>query len=99
MINARDEFLEHTQGKSIKCAWLDDYDSQGYKFKLPVDYSQLYLEVFLEMLNFRYDDGYGCQELFGIIWYVDGTWSERKEYDGAEGWEHRKVPEVPNKLK
>ena len=28
----------------------------------------------------EYDDGYGGQELYGTIWYKDGTWSTRGEY-------------------
>jgi hypothetical protein len=51
------------------------------------------------MLDFNYDNGYGGQELYGTIWYVDGTWSERGEYDGSEWWDYREVPEVPSYLK
>lgn len=39
---------------------------------------------FMESLNFEYDAGYGSQKLFGTIWYDDGTFSERSEYDGSE---------------
>ena len=32
----------------------------------------------------------------GTIWYTDGTWSDREEYDGDEWWEHRVCPEIPD---
>lgn len=43
----------------------------------------------------EYDAGYGSQELSGTIWYTDGTWSERVEYDGSEWWAYRCRPEIP----
>lgn len=53
---------------------------------------------FLEGLNFNYDDGYGSQELFGVVWFKDGTWLERNEYDGSEWWKHKVAPKIPNIL-
>ena len=48
---------------------------------------------FLETLDsINYDDGYGIQELFGNIVFKDGTWLERREYDGSEWWAHCKLP-------
>jgi len=53
------------------------------------------LEEVLPNLDFDYDDGYGGQKLYGNIWYTDGTWSERGEYDGAEWWVYKKCPTCP----
>ena len=50
----------------------------------------------LAKLDFNYDDGYGAQKLYGVIWFEDGTWSDRAEYDGSEWWEHRSMPELPS---
>lgn len=53
------------------------------------------IELFIDRSgkgNTQIDSGYGAQELFGYIWYNDGTWSERAEYDGAEWWEHKIAP-------
>jgi hypothetical protein len=52
-----------------------------------------------EQLDFEYNDGYGSQKLFGIIWFTDGTWSTRGEYDGSEWWEYHVVPDIPTDLK
>ena len=52
----------------------------------------------LAELDFEYDDGYGTQELFGTIWYEDGSWSEREEYDGSECWAYKTSPAIPAKL-
>lgn len=48
---------------------------------------------FLEFLkSVDYDPGYGWQELYGIIVFEDGSWLERWEYDGSEGWSHKHTP-------
>lgn len=54
---------------------------------------------FLTILNFDYDNGYGHQEVFGIVWLTDGAWLERYEYDGAENWELKKLPTIPVELR
>jgi len=46
-----------------------------------------------------YDSGYGGQEVFGTIWYVDGTWSDRGEYDGSEWYEYHKCPDIPDNVR
>lgn len=54
-------------------------------------------EAFLEGLkSIDYDNGYGGQELFGIVAYKDGDWLSRYEYDGAECWQYNKYPEEPD---
>ena len=50
---------------------------------------------FLKEIDFDYDDGFGCQELFGNVWFDDGSWLDRGEYDGAEWWSYRRIPEIP----
>ena len=54
--------------------------------------------LFLKSIDRVYDNGYGGQNLFGRIWYSDGTWSEREEYDGSEWWEHNYCPSIPAEL-
>lgn len=61
-------------------------------------YSQEDFDEFLKSIDFEYYDGYGDQELFGTIWYEDGTWSFRQEYDGSERWRHFELPEIPEEL-
>ena len=48
----------------------------------------------LPLLNVEYDDGYGSQELEGIVLFKDGTWLEREEYDGSEWWRYLTPPTV-----
>tara|TARA_R110000782_G_scaffold56421_2_gene118438 strand:- start:476 stop:808 length:333 start_codon:yes stop_codon:yes gene_type:complete len=100
MINAKNEFLEHikkdTRNSTIKCAKVTLY-SEYKKFTsvLPVNYTVEEYLLFLETLNVDYDNSFGWQELFGIIWYdLDLTWSTRGEYDGSEWWNFCEVPEV-----
>lgn len=47
----------------------------------------------INKLDIRYDSGYGTQEIFGFIVFKDGTWLNRREYDGREWWEYFSKPE------
>lgn len=48
-------------------------------------------EEFLKKeMGFDYDNGYGGEELFGVVCFKDGSWLERMEYDGSEWWEYKK---------
>ena len=95
MINAKDEFIEHVQDREVLCATIGGFFASNLK----IGYSQSDYEEFLSQLNFRYNDGYGTQQLYGKIWYKDGTWSSRDEYDGSEWWEYHVVPAIPEELK
>lgn len=104
MANAKKEFLEHIGDRLVTCAKLNygefyNDETQEYEtthINLPVSYTPEQYQEFLKSLDFKYDDGYGAQNLFGTIWYNDGTWSSRGEYDGSEWWEYNKCPEIPN---
>lgn len=103
-MNARDELLEAVKesGSVIKCAsityddWLEDAKP---KYILSVGHDKQEEDRFLEYLNFDYDDSYGSQRLFGLVWLEDGTWLSRGEYDGSEWWEHNVLPPIPDDLK
>lgn len=87
MRNAREELVDHIRSREVELVrialrrYYDDYHN--------IEGS---LEQVLPQLDFEYDAGYGGQFLFGYIWYADGTWSERGEYDGSEWWEHKEIP-------
>ena len=101
-INCKKEFLEEVRGKEVLCALVKrdaEYDGSQKEYALPVGYSLNKLAYFLADLEFKYDAGYGAQKIFGYIWYKDGTWSERGEYDGSEWWEHKVQPEIPERLR
>ena len=95
--NAREEFLQHTKDKpEILCAWLeiDTGSSKKKEFKLKKGYSKNDFVNFIDKLNFEYYSGYGCQYLYGVIWFQDGSWSDRDEYDGSEWWAYRSCPSI-----
>jgi len=106
-MNAKEEFLQHTKGKEILCATItigtnyffdEDDEDERLKANLEVAHSpKEYLE-FLSKIDQKYDSGYGGQQLFGTIWYRDGNWSERGEYDGSEWWDYKTCPPIPEKL-
>lgn len=111
--NAKQEFLLHTRQVSLQnpeaqilCCTItkgDDHSSweeeQKCTYQLTTGFTKEEHEQFLDKIDFMYDSGYGGQELFGTIWYKDGTWSERGEYDGSEWWHYQMCPEIPPHLK
>lgn len=102
MTNAKEEFIGHTSEvkSKVKAVEIYTYDLETtIKDFLKVGYTEEDFNSFLKRLDFKYDSGYGGQELYGMIWYEDGTWSERGEYDGSEWWDYRAVPSIPEELK
>ncbi len=100
-MNARQEFLEFVKDKPrVVCAKLEDVyyasDDEGEEWTLYEGYIDGDYERFLESIDFNYDDGYGSQHLGGTIWFEDGTFADRGEYDGSEWWEYHKAPEKPH---
>jgi hypothetical protein len=98
MVNAKSEFLATIMGKAIKCVYITKYRDERESI-LKVGHTEEDYQAFLDTLDFEYDAGYGLQEVFGTIWFVDGTWMTRWEYDGSEGWEYHTVPQIPDYLK
>ena len=104
--NAKEEFVRALREKNPKCAeivynpcMLWDGDApEPHALTLKVGHTWEEFEQFLNSLDFDYDSGYGGQELFGTVWFHDGTWMDRGEYDGSEWWEHHIVPEIPENL-
>ena len=96
-MNAKEELLIEVRQNPvvIKCAEIRCNDMT---FCLRQGFNALGLEDFLNSLDFKYDSGYGGQELYGTVWLVDGTWLERREYDGSEWWEHKFCPQIPENL-
>jgi hypothetical protein len=99
-MNAKKEFLEHIGSRTVKCAAIlldsigDHISEPDVIANLLTEYTQEDFDQFIEKLNLTYNNGYGGQQLFGTIWYTDGTWSTRGEYDGSEWWEYHKCPEI-----
>ena len=100
-INVNDELLEHVgsmdnvKAVQLKFERRTERLKSAQLFHLPEGYSEEVLTDFLHNIDFSYDNGYGWQELFGFIWWKDGTWSSRYEYDGKEKWVHNEIPTYP----
>jgi hypothetical protein len=96
-MNAKKEILNHIEriqnrkNNSVKFVSIVFEKSWGNEILIKGT-----LEEVLPKLDFDYNDGYGSQELDGTIWFSDGTWSEREEYDGSEYWEYKLgCPDLP----
>lgn len=95
-MNARKELVEEIRRHAVKCAIIEH---EGESHLLRVGHSEKDLEDFLNGLDFVYDNGYGGQELFGLVWLEGGAWLERGEYDGSEWWEFKRTPTIPEGLR
>ena len=80
----------------VKCAYIT-YKPLCLTFGLDIYYvfNVGAFEEFLSQLNFEYDEDMGEQELFGTVWFEDGTWLSREEYNGREWWVHNICPPIP----
>lgn len=101
MRNAKEEFFECISKHSspVKCAhimhevyWNTSTRREVY---LPIGATTDQIRQFTNSLDFEYDNGYGSQELYGNIWFEDGAWADRREYDGSEWWEIQIAPIIP----
>jgi hypothetical protein len=98
-MNAAIEFKDTIKGKpDVICAYITDVYSENIRSFLPLGYTQEQYDNFILDLDFTYDNGFGGQQLDGIIWFKDGTWADRGEYDGSEWWNYHKCPQVPTFL-
>jgi|ERR1035437_4428701 hypothetical protein len=106
-MNAKEEFILHTRRNNklpiVLCATLnfgrEDGSHNERVCNLTTGYTDGEYLDFLKSLDIEYDSGYGSQELYGVIWYKDGTWSTRGEYDGSEWWESHSCPTIPDEIR
>jgi len=108
MKNAKEEIVKHIEGRKVIYVDIEivsmefdrDIDDLNDPEQSPLSWVpktiQGKLEDVLPLLDFQYDNGFGYQEIYGTIWYADGTWSERESYDGNERWIHRVCPALPD---
>ena len=104
--NAKLEFIEHVNNRPVRCAQIlhDDFKDCP-EFLLMDGHSDDDYVRFLNNLNFEYQEGLGEQQLFGTIWYMDGTWSERERLHNKyhnhyeEWWDYKCMPRILDRLK
>ena len=98
LTNAKEEFLQKVKSiDNVRCARIvyePDLDKEVVAI-LKEEFTSEEATEFLNTLDLEYDNGYGIQQLFGVIWMKDGSWYERGEYDGAEWWQHKVCPDIP----
>ena len=101
MRNCKVEFQETVANNILVCAEVSQgeryYDNSNV-YLLPIGFNHVQYKEFLDKLDFEYDAGYGFQHIYGTIWFENGTWAEREEYDGSEWWSIYRYPEIPKEL-
>jgi len=103
MKNAKEELQEilnklKEKQNVLVCADLQLEEGYSKKIRLTHPHTPEEAESFFKTLDFKYNDGYGSQELFGTVWLTYGVWLSRWEYDGSEGWTVNSCPHIPNYL-
>jgi hypothetical protein len=98
-MNARQELQQEFNriGKKPVCAMIHDAwgSGDGILVLLKKGYTDQEFEQFMHDLDFDYDAGYGMQYIDGTVWFDDGTWLSRGEYDGSEWWVYLGTPQIP----
>ena len=90
VINAQKELIEHIGNRKVKLVRV----ALGHPSLDDSVRIEGVITDIIHKLNFTYDNSYGYQNLYGYIWYTDGSWTERAEYDGSEWWEYKKCPDL-----
>ena len=103
MINAKEELInlleKYDYKLRIKAAEIRCENLVSTKYiDLKVQYSDREMKTFLKELDFEYYDNHGDQNIFGIIWLIDGSWFERNEIKGVEMWVLKESPQIPERL-
>lgn len=86
-MNAQEELREAIKDyelPDIRTAEIN-FDNRD-SFSLSENHTAEELQLFWEFLNREYDNGYGWQELYGLVVFTDGLVLIREEYDGSESW-------------
>jgi hypothetical protein len=92
IMNAKKEILNHICDRDVTYITISIYDRPEDNYKRTIAGT---LPEVLPKLDFTYNSDFGIQLLYGTIWYSDGSWSDREEYDGSEWWIHRIRPALP----
>ena len=106
MINAKEELIKHIEEYSLKlkCASITHEKSHRSRdishglIELNVNHTTDDSDKFFEKLDFSYDNGFGLLELCGTLWYEDGSYSIRHEYECEESWVYCICPDIPEHL-
>lgn len=88
-MTAKESLLKHIKDNKVdyvQIRWVD-YDNDAEET------IQGTLEEVLPLLDFKYYD----YEILGTIWYTDGSWSTRNEYNDIYYWEHLVRPIMPDR--
>lgn len=89
------ELLEHLKDRpsvdliKIRTTLSGSYDADENYIKKYATVSVSLPEVLSQLDSADWEN---ADEIVGFIWYADGSWSERDEYDGREWWEYQYCP-------
>jgi hypothetical protein len=93
-INAKEEFLGLVTGTEATVLWAKfTTETGGEAILFPAcAASKRAWDLFLSVLDYKYDSGFGGEDTEGTVMFSDGSWAEREEYDGSSRWVLRVKP-------
>ena len=93
-MTAKQELLQHIKDNQVDYVKIYrthfDYYIDDYKEQI----IQGTLDEVLPLLDFEYEE---VNEIHGTIWYVDGSWSCRDEYNDMPFWSRYVRPTMPSR--
>ena len=94
IVDAKSELLKAVgkmpKSVKIKCAFVNEYD-------LPIGYNAWELSNFFDNLNIYYNPAE--TEIFGVVWFENGSFIERIIEKNCQYWKLNAVPIIPPRLK
>ena len=95
-MTAKEELVRHIKDNKVEYVeiYRTNYDRMSGEYKERIIHGTL--DKVLPMLDFEYEE---VHEVCGTIWYVDGSWSERDDYNDMPYWSHHVRPTMPSKDK
>jgi len=100
LINAKKELeiLIKETGLQIKCAQSATNEKMENPINLKIGYTQNEYNNFMDSLDVAYNDLDIYNNIFGTVWFDDGSWITRTYYNGEVMWEHFTKPDIPECL-
>ena len=69
-------------------------NDERIKVKFMMSKEDKSIEELLSPIDRNYNSGFGTQYLFGVVWFTNGIWATRYEYDGGEWWDLHVYPSL-----
>ena len=95
-MTAKEELLRHIKDNKVEYVEIYRTNYDETRSSNVGSIIQGTLDEVLPLLDFEYEE---VHEVCGTIWYVDGSWSERDDYNDMPYWLRHVRPTMPSRDK